>query len=149
MPTARFGLVLTSIGDCVFAIGGDDGRHVCSANESYVLAAKHWNHAAPLPQGLAGGRGETHGGQIYYVGGCCPNDELSDAVYIYSPESDCWSRACFHGTQRPLSLNVGRSSFAMTLVGGGAFEGKKKHVVNDSNDPNEDRNIDTWRQHFY
>jgi len=134
MPTRRYGLVLASSRGCLFAIGGDDGHNVCTANEVYDLRFQTWRQAAPLPRPLAGGKGEAHDGFIYYVGGCDQHEELSSAVYVYCPGFDRWDYArhrapSANATQTSardaigdeegslVSLRTGRTSFAMAILG--------------------------------
>jgi len=116
MPTRRYGLALVSAAGRVFAIGGDDGNNVSSANEAYDPGSNSWARVCDLPLGLAGGKAETHGGLIYYVGGCDQNEELSAAMFVYDPVADAWnSPSTSEGSER-LRLKVGRTSFAMALL---------------------------------
>jgi len=116
MPTRRYGLVLAGLEGCIYAIGGDDGHHVCAANEFYELGADAWCQAAPLPRPLAGGKAEPYGGKIYYAGGCDQYENLSSTIFAYDPILDSWSHACGPSADTRLSLRLGRTSFAMTLV---------------------------------
>lgn len=117
MPTRRYGLALACIGSRIYAIGGDDGQRVCTANEVFDQATSSWVRVAPLPRPLAGGKAEAHNGLIYYVGGCDQNEELSAATFVYTPVVDRWDYACMPCSNERLNLRIGRTSFAMALLG--------------------------------
>jgi len=116
MPTSRYGLALASMGGDLFAIGGDNGRQVCNANEAYHHSETRWTQAAPMLKALAGGKADKHGGKIYYVGGCDEHEELSAAAYAFCPNSNRWEHATEPTSNQPLSLRIGRTSFAMGLI---------------------------------
>jgi len=89
---------------------------VCNANEAYHHSEARWTQAAPMPKALAGGKAERHGGKIYYVGGCDENEDLSAAAYVFCPNSNKWEHATEPTSNQPLSLRIGRTSFAMGLI---------------------------------
>merc|ERR1712241_1522985 len=69
-----------------------------------------------MPKALAGGKAQPHGDKIYYVGGCDENEDLSAAAYAFYPKSNTWEHAIEPTSNQPLSLRIGRTSFAMGLI---------------------------------
>lgn len=116
MPTRRYGLVLAALGDRVYAVGGDDGRVIVPANEAYSMELDAWTRMADMRKGLSGGKAESFGGKLFYVGGTVEDDMLSDDVWQYDPGADMWDRAVTPGGSNRLLLRIGRTAFAMTLL---------------------------------
>lgn len=100
LPVALSNLALTSIGNVVYAIGGDKAQGSSSGLFSLDLQSKvpRWNKLPDLPTALANtvaiAQNGPDGVNIYVVGGRARNrsgiSDLHHTLYIYNPRTQSW-----------------------------------------------------------
>ncbi|MBI2935263.1 MAG: hypothetical protein HYY31_00400 [Chloroflexi bacterium] len=119
MPTARFGLMVASIGELLFAVGGHNGTSDTPALEMYTPGTDTWTPRAPMPDLGDGNPGRYLGtavvidGKLYVAGGWRTSPPLpTNSLLVYDPAADAWSTAA--------TINVGsRTSLSGCSAGGG------------------------------
>ena len=100
LPLALTNIALTSIGNVVYAIGGDEAKTTSSCFFSLDLNNKdrQWKNLPDLPLALANSLAITQNGvdglNIYVIGGRAKHpsgiSNLHSTVYIYNPRTQSW-----------------------------------------------------------
>ena len=77
MPTARFGLAASVLGNKLYAVGGSDHRQVLNMVESYDPTSDTWTTEAPMPTARGGLAARVAGHLLVAVGGVGHNRALT------------------------------------------------------------------------
>ncbi len=86
MPTARWGLSVSTVGDRIFAIGGGNRLVPFSAVEEYDPVADTWGKRADMPDARGLHSASVVDGKIYIIGGSISEIEVfTSAVEEYDP----------------------------------------------------------------
>ncbi len=99
LPVAVTNIALATIGDVVYAIGGDQEKS--SSNAVFSLNLKHkkegWQTLPVLPMALANTVVVAQAGEIYVIGGRTKTasgiSKLGGTTYVFNPKQKMW-RSC-------------------------------------------------------
>ena len=97
LPTARQEMPSALVAGRIYTPGGFDAAGAASARlEVYDVAADRWSAATPMPEARHHPGVAAAGGRVFVFGGYVPGPfpgPASDAVFVFDPESQSWSRA--------------------------------------------------------
>src|SRR5215831_17664584 len=92
MPTARQSLGVITVGNVVYAIGGNDGVVGPSARvDAYDPLSDTWKTLREMPVATSGFAYGLHDSTIYVIGGTDSNG-ATQAVWAYDTKADLWSQ---------------------------------------------------------
>jgi len=97
MPTARRGLVTSTVDGIVYAIGGRSANEVnLKTVEAFNPASKSlivWTPKAPMPSPRAWPSGAvTINGKIYVPGGLNADASPTKTLFVYNPKTNTWGK---------------------------------------------------------
>ncbi len=119
LPNPRNHLAAVTLGDRVYAIGGQHAENETTGNQrqvdAYDPATDAWTRVADLPsaRGHVSSSAVVVGGRIVVVGGTDQGNTASASVEAYDPAANAW-------TTLP-ALPVGRKSPVAGLIGGDLY----------------------------
>mmetsp|Transcript_43484 Transcript_43484/g.70558 ORF Transcript_43484/g.70558 Transcript_43484/m.70558 type:complete len:386 (+) Transcript_43484:160-1317(+) len=87
---ARYALSGASVGRCIFAIGGWDGKQVTDTTEYYNCERDTWILLSSMLEPRAGAGAVTVGDVVYVVGGTSKGRPTSDTVQVFDPHYNTW-----------------------------------------------------------
>jgi len=121
MPTARFGLAVTSIENKIYAIGGENDVSVLGTVEIYDPDKNSWSVVESKPTPVTDIQAVVIGGRIYVPGGRTDSGELTNVLEIYDYRKEVWLR----GKNLPVALSAyGLVAHEGKIYLFGGFDGK-------------------------
>ena len=117
VPTGRWGLAATAVGDKVYAIAGQDDSPKLSKVEVYDVARRKWEEGKEIPSGRVRHAAVTFKGKIYVFGGTFDGIGPIARVEEYDPKNDVWKMKAEMPTPRIAPMVVAMST-SIYVIGG-------------------------------
>ena len=140
VPTGRWGLAATAVGDKVYAIAGQDDSPKLSKVEAFDAARGKWDEGKEIPSGRVMHAAVTFKGKIYVFGGTFDGIAPIARVEEYDPKNNVWTMKAAMPTPRIAPVVVVMST-SIYVIGGAAdlfFPSPAIEVYNPT--------TDTWEQ---
>lgn len=102
MPTPRYGLAIASIGNALYAIGGQTENEIIGVNEYFSPEINQWIVKSTKPTPASEISAVVIGGNIYVPGGKLNTGDVTNILEIYDPRTDKWTR----GADLPIPLSA-------------------------------------------
>ena len=117
VPTGRWGLAATAVGDKVYAIAGQDDSPKLSKVEAFDAARGKWDEGKEIPSGRVRHAAVTFKGKIYVFGGTFDGIAPIARVEEYDPKNDVWKMKAEMPTPRIAPMVVAMST-SIYVIGG-------------------------------
>ena len=140
VPTGRWGLAATAVGDKVYAIAGQDDSPKLSKVEAFDAARGKWDEGKEIPSGRVMHAAVTFKGKIYVFGGTFDGIAPIARVEEYDPKNNVWTMKAAMPTPRIAPVVVVMST-SIYVIGGATdlfFPSPAIEVYNPT--------TDTWEQ---
>ncbi|KAJ8302553.1 hypothetical protein KUTeg_018949 [Tegillarca granosa] len=113
MTNGRCGHVMVAVANCIYVLGGRDGRAPAMTNiEEFSLMTKKWSNAGDLPLGVRSTSASAIGEKIYVFGGITESDKDTMAVQCF----DTRLHTVSHIANLPFSCRLTRTVTLDTTV---------------------------------
>ncbi|CAL8462207.1 g1738 [Coccomyxa elongata] len=120
MCTPRTALGAAALADCIYAVGGQDGKHIHRSMECLDLERGRWTLlSAQLPSERKYHSVCELGGRLYVVGGMTSARERLDSVAAFDPREGRWAPVAAMSVPRS-SAGVATLHGRLYVVGGNA-----------------------------
>ena len=91
LPKARYNNRAALLNGIIYSIGGHDRE--ADTVFAYDVATNSWSRRKPLPSPREAVNGvSVIGGRLYVTGGSSPGGPMSRSLFVYTPDSDAWTR---------------------------------------------------------
>ena len=120
MPTARYILAASAVGDKIYAIGGIASGSNLATVEIYNTETNTWTTGTPMPTTRAGITSSVIGSKVYAIGGQGTGGDLN-TTEIYDTGTNTWTT----GASMPTARRYAASSVVGTkiyVIGGEYFD---------------------------